>query len=200
MIATATDPAALIAHFIELRWVARGRRARRDEGDRRHAQGLRFDLRVVPPECYGNLLQHFTGSKDHNVALREDAQRRGLSISEYGVTRSRRARCTTSRDEDELYAFLGYAYIPPELRENAGELEAARAGELPELVELGDLRGDLHCHTTWSADGKDTLEEMARAAMARGYEYLARHRPLALPARRPARGAGGGDRGARTRG
>ena len=100
----------------------------------------------------------------------------------------------TAADEEELYAHLGYAYIPPELRENGGELEAARRrGELPELVERGDLRGDLHTHTTWS-DGKDTLEEMVAAAQARGYEYLADLRPLAAPARRAARAAVGGDR------
>ena len=136
-------------------------------------EGLRLDLRVVPPESYGNLLQHFTGSKDHNVALREEAVRRGLSVSEYAVTEVETGEVFTAADEEELYAFLGYAYIPPELRENGGELEAARAAaSCPTLVERGDLRGDLHSHTTWS-DGKATIEEMARAAQARGHEYLA---------------------------
>jgi DNA polymerase (family 10) len=135
-------------------------------------QGLRLDLRVVPPESYGDLLQHFTGSKDHNVALREQAQRNGLSISEYGVTVVETGEVRTFRDEASLYEFLGYSFIPPELRENGGELEAARNGELPALVELGDLRGEMHCHSTWSADGKATIEEMARAAAARGYEFL----------------------------
>ena len=88
---------------------------------------LRFDLRVVPPECYGNVLQHFTGSKDHNVALREEAQRRGLSISEYGVTVVETGEVVTHATEEELYDYLGYAFIPPELRENDGELGAARA-------------------------------------------------------------------------
>ena len=135
-------------------------------------QGLRLDLRVVPPESYGDLLQHFTGSKDHNVALREQAQRRGLSISEYGVTVVETGEVQTFRDEESLYAFLGYSFIPPELRENGGELEAARNGALPALVELGDLRGEMHCHSTWSSDGKASIEEMARAAAARGYEFL----------------------------
>jgi DNA polymerase (family X) len=135
--------------------------------------GLRFDLRVVPPESYGNLLQHFTGSKEHNVALREDAVRRGLSVSEYGVEHVETGEVFRTRSEEELYAHLGYAYIPPELRENTGELAAARAGELPRLVELSDLRGDLHTHTTWSADGRGSLEQMAVAARERGYEYLA---------------------------
>ncbi len=133
--------------------------------------GLRFDLRVVPPESYGNLLQHFTGSKDHNVALREDAVRRGLSISEYGVTTVETGDVFKTEDEDALYEFLGYQPIPPELRESSGELRAARAHELPDLVELSDLRGDLHTHTHWSADGKNTLEEMVTAALERGYEY-----------------------------
>jgi DNA polymerase (family 10) len=136
-------------------------------------QDLRFDLRVVPPECYGNLLQHFTGSKQHNVALREDAVRQGLSVSEYGITIAETGEVLTHGDEQELYERLGYAFIPPELRENAGELEAARAGELPKLVELRDLRGDLHSHSEWSADGHSSVEEMALAARERGYAYLA---------------------------
>src|SRR5262249_56454681 len=110
-----------------------------------------------------NLLQHFTGSKDHNVALREAAVRRGLSVSEYGVTEVESGAVHAFATEEEVYAFLGYAWIPPELRENLGELDAARKGELPNLVELGDLRGDLHTHTTWS-DGKDTLEAMVARA------------------------------------
>ena len=121
----------------------------------------------------GNLLQHFTGSKNHNIAMREEAQRRGLSISEYGVVVMDTGETITHRDEKELYEFLGYQFIPPELRESAGELEAARGGSLPKLVELRHLKGDLHSHTTWSSDGHNTVEEMAVAAMERGYEYLA---------------------------
>jgi DNA polymerase (family 10) len=173
IIATATDPAELTAYFTQLPWVV-------DvvaHGDTKATvisnEGLRFDLRVVPPESYGNLLQHFTGSKEHNVAMREDAVRRGLSISEYGVTAVETGDVFKTEDEDALYEFLGYQPIPPELRENCGELEAARRGELPALVELSQLRGDLHTHTHWSADGKSTLEEMVAAAAARGYEYYA---------------------------
>jgi DNA polymerase (family X) len=136
------------------------------------AEGFRLDLRVVPPESYGNLLQHFTGSKEHNVALREDAVRRGFSVSEYSVTNVETGEEFTAADEDELYAHLGYAYIPPELRENGGELAAARNGTLPTLVERSDLRGDLHSHSTWS-DGKATLEQMALAARVLGHDYLA---------------------------
>jgi DNA polymerase (family X) len=126
----------------------------------------------VPPESYGNLLQHFTGSKDHNVALREDAVRRGFSVSEYSITDVEGGQEHRFATEEEVYAFLGYDWIPPELREDGGELVAARRHELPELVELGDLRGDLHTHTTWS-DGKDTLADMVAAAQARGYSYYA---------------------------
>ena len=173
IIATATDAQALIDAFTGFDWVVEVVAKGGTKATVISHGGLRFDLRVVPPECYGNLLQHFTGSKDHNVAMREEAVRRGLSISEYGVTEVESGEVHTFTTEEELYDRLGYQFIPPELRENAGELEAARRGELPVLVEEGDLRGDLHAHTTWSADGKSTMEEMALAAKARGYSYLA---------------------------
>ncbi|HET7367501.1 MAG TPA: DNA polymerase/3'-5' exonuclease PolX [Gaiella sp.] len=173
VIATATDPAALIGHFVGLPWVLEVAARGDTKATVVTKQGLRLDLRVVPPEDYGSLLQHFTGSKDHNVALREDAQRRGLSISEYGVTVVETAEVHRFRTEEELYDFLGYAWIPPELRENGGELAAARDGALPTLVEVADVRGELHCHSTWSSDGRSTIEEMARAAKAAGDKYLA---------------------------
>jgi DNA polymerase (family X) len=173
IIATATDPAELTRYFTELAWVVECVARGDTKATVVSNEGLRFDLRVVPPESYGNLLQHFTGSKDHNVALREDAVRRGLSISEYGVTTVETGETFKTEDEDALYAFLGYQPIPPELRESNGELQAARAHELPELVELSDIRGDLHTHSHWSADGKNTLAEMVAAAAARGYEYYA---------------------------
>ena len=172
LIATSTDPPSLIDYFTKLPWVA-------DvvaKGDTKATvisnDGLRFDLRVVPPESYGNLLQHFTGSKEHNLALREDAVRRGFSVSEYGITTVETGEVFGAADEEDVYAHLGYAFIPPELRENGGELAAARNGSLPVLVERSDLRGDLHSHTTWS-DGKATLEELVRAAQALGHEYIA---------------------------
>ncbi len=171
IIATATDAEALVDYFTKLAWVAEVAAKGGTKATVVAHDGLRFDLRVVPPESFGNLLQHFTGSKQHNVALREDAVRRKLSISEYGVTEVETGTVHSFATEEEVYAFLGYADIPPELRENGGELAAARAGDLPKLVEVGDLRGDLHTHTTWSADGKNTLAEMAAAAEARGYEY-----------------------------
>jgi DNA polymerase (family 10) len=173
IIATATDPAELTTYFTQLPWVVEVAAHGDTKATVLSNEGLRFDLRVVPPESYGNLLQHFTGAKEHNVAMREDAVRRGLSISEYGVTTVETGEVFKTEDEDALYDFLGYQPIPPELRENSGELEAARRGELPELVELSQLRGDMHTHSHWSQDGKNTLEEMVAAALARGYEYYA---------------------------
>jgi DNA polymerase (family X) len=173
IIATASDPAALTEYFTRLTWVAEVEAKGTTKATVVSHDGLRFDLRVVPPEAYGNLLQHFTGSKAHNVALREDAVRRALSVSEYGVKNVETGEVFTTRSEEELYEYLGYQWIPPELREGRGELKAAANRELPTLVEVGDLRGDLHMHSTWSNDGKNTLEEMATAAKARGYDYAA---------------------------
>ena len=172
LIATSSDAPALIAAFCEAAWVSEVVARGDTKATVVSHDSLRFDLRVVAPECFGNVLQHFTGSKDHNIALREEAQRRGLSISEYGVTTVESGEVVMHANENELYAYLGYAYVPPELREAGGELAAARTGELPELVELSDLRGELHCHSTWSQDGKGTIEEMAAAAAGRGYRYL----------------------------
>ena len=171
LIATAADPAALTQAFVSHPRMAEVAAHGPTKATVVSFDGFRFDLRVVPPESYGNLLQHFTGSKDHNVALREDAVRRGFSVSEYGVQEEERELVQAVAEED-VYAHLGYAWIPPELRENRGELEAARRGELPQLVELGDLAGDLHMHTTWS-DGRGTLDEMVDAARALGHRYVA---------------------------
>ena len=195
VIATATDPAALTAYFVGLPWVLEVVAHGDTKATVISKQGLRLDLRVVPPESYGDLLQHFTGSKEHNVALREQAQRSGLSISEYGVTVVETGEVQTFRDEESLYAFLGYSFIPPELRENGGELEAARDGSLPALVELGDLRGEMHCHSTWSSDGKATIEEMAAPPRRSRLRVPLPDRPLALPPRGPDRGAVARDRG-----
>jgi DNA polymerase (family 10) len=172
IIATATDPEGLIDYFTKLKWVIEVVAKGPTKATVLSNEGLRFDLRVVPPDSYGNLLQHFTGSKDHNLALRERAVKQGLSVSEYSITVVETGEELKFEDEAEVYERLGYQFIPPELRENSGELEAARDGGLPKLVELDDVKGDLHCHTTWS-DGRDTLEQMALAARARGYSYLA---------------------------
>jgi len=172
IIATANDPEALIDYFTKLKWVIEVMAKGPTKATVLSNEGLRFDLRVVPPESYGNLLQHFTGSKDHNVALRERAVKDGLSVSEYSITVVETGEELKFAEEEQVYERLGYQLMPPELRENAGELEAARKGELPKLVELQDLKGDLHSHTTYS-DGRDSLELMALGARARGYKYYA---------------------------
>ena len=130
--------------------------------------GLQVDLRVLEPARYGSLLQYFTGSKDHNVALRELSLDQGLSLSEYGFKRD--GEEILRSDEESVYNTLGLPWIPPELRENRGEIEAARRGKLPKLIELSDIKGDLHVHTSWS-DGVASIAEIAEAARARGYQY-----------------------------
>jgi DNA polymerase (family 10) len=134
------------------------------------AGGLQIDLRVLPEDVFGNLLQHFTGSREHNIQLRELAVRKGLRVSENGILNVETGVNVTCRTEEEVYAALGLPFIAPEMRLGVGELEAAANGTLPVPVALGDLRGDFHMHSTWS-DGKDTLEGMIAAAAARGYAY-----------------------------
>ncbi|TAN48324.1 MAG: DNA polymerase/3'-5' exonuclease PolX [Betaproteobacteria bacterium] len=136
----------------------------------RLASGIQADLRVVPAESFGAALHYFTGSKAHNIALRRIAQERGLKVNEYGVFRG--SQRLAGDTEASVYAALELPWIPPELREDQGEIEAARRGALPRLVELGDLRGDLHVHTR-ATDGRNTVREMALAAKARGLQYLA---------------------------
>ena len=172
LIATSPEPAALIERFTAMDWVAEVAAAGETKAEVVGQNGLHFDLRVVAPEAYGNVLQHFTGSKQHNIELREHAVKQGLSVSEYGVTRVETGEIVSFTNEEDLYDFLGYGYIPPELREGSGELEAARTGSLPRLIALGDLRGDLHVHSNWS-DGRASIEEMALAAIERGYEFMA---------------------------
>jgi DNA polymerase (family X) len=173
VIATASDPRALAQAAAELELVESAAGVGEAGAKLRTHTGLQVDLRIVAPDQFGNLLQHFTGSKEHNMALREMAVRKGLHVSEYGVLDDADGvthRCAT---EKEVYKLLGLSYIEPELRENRGELEAAaRRGGLPKLVKLVDLKGDLHCHTT-ASDGTASIEEMAAAALAAGYEYLA---------------------------
>ena len=134
--------------------------------------GMTVELRAVTPEQFGNLLQHLTGSNAHNAALRERAVRAGVHLSEYGVLDDATGVTHHCASETEVYALAGLAYIPPELREDRGELEAAASGALPKLIELSDIRGDLHAHTT-ASDGRASIEEMGLAARALGHEYLA---------------------------
>jgi DNA polymerase (family 10) len=134
--------------------------------------GLQVDVRALPPGTFGAAMQYFTGSKDHNVAVRTRAVKRGLKLSEYGLFRVEDDARVAGETEAGIYEALGMAWIPPELRENCGEIEAAEERRLPELVELRQIRGDVHMHTT-ETDGRATLEEMAAAAVERGYEYIA---------------------------
>ena len=133
---------------------------------------IQVDVRALPHESFGAAMQYFTGSKEHNVALRTHAIKQGLTLNEYGLFTLENNQRAAGESEEEVYGRLGYTWIPPELRENSGELEAAQANALPHLVELGDMRGDLHMHTT-ETDGKASLREMAEAAAAVGYEYIA---------------------------
>jgi DNA polymerase (family 10) len=172
LIATARDPRALAEAFASLDIVG-DVKAVGEAGARIVANnGLPIELRVVSPAQFGNLLQHFTGSKQHNMAVREYAVRRGQHVSEYGIEDDNTGETATCATEEEVYEALGLSYVEPELREDRGELEAARARALPELVTEADLRGDLHCHTV-ASDGRNTVKEMATAARARGYSYLA---------------------------
>ncbi|HUO71097.1 MAG TPA: DNA polymerase/3'-5' exonuclease PolX [Solirubrobacteraceae bacterium] len=172
VIATATDPLALAQAAAQLELVESSGTPG-DAGVRmRTHTGLQVDLKIVAPDQFGNLLQHFTGSKQHNMALRDAAVRKGLHVSEYGVLDDATGMTHRCATEAEVYALLGLEYIEPELRENRGELEAAANGTLPDLIEVSDLRGDLHCHTT-ASDGTASIEEMAIAARDAGYEYLA---------------------------
>lgn len=134
--------------------------------------GLQIDLRVLPDHLYGNLLQHFTGSREHNIQLREYAVRKSLRVSENGILNLENGEVITCRDEAEVYAALGMQYIPPEMRSGIGEIELALNNAIPRLVDLADVRGDFHMHSTWS-DGNQSLEEMIEAAAARGYDYHA---------------------------
>ena len=164
-------PAAVGDAFAAYEWVAEVE----SRGDAKLTciahDGSRVELRMIEPEVFGNLLQHLTGSKHHNVALREAAVRAGLKVSEYGIEQVETGEVLHCREEAEVYERLGMDWIPPELRENRGEIEAARNHALPDLVTVDQIRGDLHAHTDWS-DGKMTLEQLVEGARAKGYEYL----------------------------
>jgi DNA polymerase (family X) len=171
LVLASDDPGSVADGFAALEWVAEVE-ARGDTKVTCIAHdGTRVELRMVEPGLFGNLLQHLSGSKDHNVALREAAVKAGLKVSEYGIEELATGEVMRTRDEAEVYRRLGMDWVPPELRENRGEIEAARAHALPDLVTLDQIRGDLHSHTDWS-DGKSTLEEMVAAARAKGYAYL----------------------------
>jgi DNA polymerase (family 10) len=172
IIATATKPEVLTGAFSRLPMVDEVIGVGPTKCSIRTHTGLQIDLRVVPHELYGNLLQHFTGSAGHNVALRELAISKDLKVSEYGVQESRSGKVHKCATEEEVYGLLGLDYIPPELRENSGEIEAAGRHALPRLIELADIKGDLHVHSDWS-DGQTSIRDMALAARELGYQYIA---------------------------
>jgi DNA polymerase (family 10) len=172
LIATTTKPTTLAKSLAVLPEIERVSSAGKPGAKGRTHSGVGVDLRIAKPGQLGNLLQHFTGSGPHNAALREAAVRRGLHVSEYGILDDATGATHTCATEQEVYELLGLAHIEPELRENRGELEAASGGELPRLVELEDIHGDLHSHTV-ASDGKSSIEEMALAARELGYGYLA---------------------------
>ena len=170
IVAASSDPRALAEAFCALPLLEEAQSPGEAGARGLTHHDLPVDLRIVPEQSFGNLLQHFTGSGRHNEALRTAAVKRGQHVSEYGVAEDGTTHaCAT---EEEVYALLGMDYIEPELRENRGELEAAREHALPELVRLEDLRGDLHSHTT-ASDGRNSISQMAATASERGYEYLA---------------------------
>jgi DNA polymerase (family 10) len=172
ILATADDPGPLMAALVALPLVAEVVARGEKKTSIRTVKGLQVDLRVVPPESYGAALQYFTGAKAHNVRTREIAVRAGLKLSEYGLFDVQSGDLVVSRTEEEVYERLGLPWIPPTLREDGGEVDAAIKGELPGLVQLGDLRGDLHSHTDLT-DGIASLEDMVAAAAAHGWEYFA---------------------------
>jgi len=172
LVATASDARALADAFCTMPLIAESGSPGEAGARGITHNGIAVDLRIVAPENFGNLLQHLTGSKQHNEALRTAAVKRGFHVSEYGVTDDSAETTHSCATEEEVYGLLGLDWIPPELRENGGELDAARDHRLPELVELDDIRGELHCHTK-ASDGRNTIEEMAEAARERGYSYIA---------------------------
>lgn len=172
LVVASHEPQKVMGQFISLPGVREILQHGTTKSSVRLYNELQADLRVVAPEAFPSALHHFTGSQAHHIRLRERAQRLGLRINEYGITRLAEGETLYPESEEALYQHLGLAYIPPELREDRGEIEAAQEGKLPRLVQLEDLRGDLHVHSVWS-DGRLTLEELAREAVARGWRYVA---------------------------
>jgi DNA polymerase (family X) len=172
IVGASSDPAATMAAFFKLPLVTKVLASGHKTTRVILSNGFEADLKLANLEQFGTLLHHFTGSRAHNIKLREVAERIGLKINEYGVFDASGRNVIAGSDELAVYGALGMEAIPPELREDRGEIEAALAGALPALVQLSDIRGDVHAHTS-ATDGKATIEEMARAAMARGYAYMA---------------------------
>jgi len=169
ILASGTAGADIVKSFVNMRGVTQILAAGDTKGSVRVEEGVQVDLRVVHEDEFGAALQYFTGSKEHNIHLREIAKKKGLKISEYGIFKGDKK--IGGHLEEDIYKTLGMDWIPPELRENRGEIEAALEEKLPKLIELSDIKGDLHNHSNWS-DGTPTFEEMAEHAMKMGYKYL----------------------------
>jgi DNA polymerase (family 10) len=169
LLAISTDPAKVMDWFVSLPGVVKVWGHGATKSSVRLKEGFDMDLRVIPPESYGAALQYFTGSKDHNIALRKIAIDQGYKLSEYGLFQG--AKLIAAQTEEEVYAKLGMPWMPPELRENRGEIEAALAGKLPEIIGYTDIKGDLHVHCNWDG-GANSIEEIMAAAMTMGYEYV----------------------------
>ena len=172
ILVTSKEPARVMDVFVGLPNVAEVLAHGETKSSIRLRESIAVDLRVVEPDCFGAALQYFTGSKQHNIRVREMAQRKGLKVSEYGVFNEKTDRRVAGKTEVEVYKAVGLPFIPPELREDGGEIEAAQDGRLPTLVSLPDIRGDLQMHTTWS-DGAHSLAELAEGVRAKGYQYMA---------------------------
>lgn len=172
ILVTSANPARVMERFVGLPNVAEVLAHGETKSSVRLKETIQVDLRVVDPDCFGAALQYFTGSKQHNIRVRELAQREGLKINEYGVFHERSNKRMAGATEEEVYRAVGLPLIPPELREDGGEIEAALGGGLPTLVSLDDMRGDLQLHTTWS-DGAHSLSELAAGVRAKGYQYMA---------------------------
>jgi len=171
ILVVSTHPAQVMDRFVALPHVAQVQAHGHTKSSIRTKEGAQVDLRVVEPESFGAALVYFTGSKAHNVKIRGLANKRGLTINEYGVFKERSGRRVAGKTEADVYRTLGLPWIPPELREDLGEVEAALAGTLPTLVTMEDIRGDFHLHSDWT-DGAHSIEAVAKAARARGYEYM----------------------------
>ncbi|HEX9899614.1 MAG TPA: helix-hairpin-helix domain-containing protein, partial [Candidatus Methylomirabilis sp.] len=168
---TSKNPARIMGVFAGLPNVAEVLAHGETKSSVRLRENIQVDLRVVEPECFGAALQYFTGSKQHNIRVRELAQRKGLKVSEYGVFNDETNRRVAGKTEEAVYGAIGLPFIPPELREDSGEIEAALEERLPNLVSLEDIRGDLQMHTTWS-DGAHSLADLAAGVRAKGYQYM----------------------------
>ena len=172
LMGTADEPKEVIDAFVALPLVKQVLAQGSTKASVIVSGGLQVDLRMVEHESFGSLLQYFTGSKQHNIALREKWRKKGLKLSEYGITVVATDKLEKFATEEEFYRRLGLQYIPPEIRQAQGEIEKAEQGTIPRLVELSDIKGDLHTHTEWS-DGRDSIEELARAARDTGRQYIA---------------------------